>query len=340
VTEQTAKRPEPPQSLLSQAITPAYVRAVYQLLLGRDPENEEVVTRWTRQANVAAMLRRVISSPEFRAKIGKAHVEPPPFMPMTAPPQEIEWQTADDVTAALLAHVKRTWTHLGTERPHRHVLGSDDYAPDRIEKNKRQFFASGAFDCKGLVGALARQGLTPAQFPRLFEFGCGVGRVTPYFAATFAQVTACDVSPSYLAIARETVRTADAGKVTLNLGDADTFGMTEPFDLWFSRIVLQHNPPPVIAMILRRALTLLAPGGAAYFQVPTYGRGYRFAVADYLAGTVRSGQLNAEMHVLPQSAVFEIAGQAGCHALEAWPDGSTGRLPAELISTMFILRKS
>ena len=37
-----------------------------------------------------------------------------------------------------------------------------------------------------------------------------------------------------------------------------------------------------MAFILRRALACLAPGGLAVFQVPTYVRGYRFAVADYL----------------------------------------------------------
>jgi len=46
--------------------------------------------------------------------------------------------------------------------------------------------------------------------------------------------------------------------------------------------VLQHNPPPLIAMILARLLAGLAPGGVAYFQVPVWLPGYRFRVADLL----------------------------------------------------------
>src|SRR5271169_236009 len=41
-------------------------------------------------------------------------------------------------------------------------------------------------------------------------------------------------------------------------------------DLFFSIIVLQHNPPPVILGILDAAFAGLRPGGLAFFQVPTY----------------------------------------------------------------------
>ena len=43
----------------------------------------------------------------------------------------------------------------------------------------------------------------------------------------------------------------------------------ERVDLVYSLIVLQHNPPPVIRLIVRAFLKALNPGGVAYFQVPT-----------------------------------------------------------------------
>jgi SAM-dependent methyltransferase len=98
--------------------------------------------------------------------------------------------------------------------------------------------------------------------------------------------------------------------------------MTAPFDLWFSRIVLQHNSPPIIALILRRALSLLAPGGVAVFQVPTYAKNYAFMLDRYLGRLDQDGQI--EMHVLPQHVVFAIAAEAGCVALEVLEDGSIG----------------
>jgi SAM-dependent methyltransferase len=169
-----------------------------------------------------------------------------------------------------------------------------------------------------------------------FEFGCGVARVTPYLAKVFSKVTACDVSTAHLQIARQVVARSGARNIELTLAGSEEFGMTSPFDLWFSRIVLQHNPPPIIALILRRALSLLAPGGVAVFQVPTYCRGYRFNTADYLAALTGSG--NIEMHVLPQAAVFRIALETGCVPLEVREDEATG-LGSAWISNTFVVTK-
>jgi hypothetical protein len=111
--------------------------------------------------------------------------------------------------------------------------------------------------------------------------------------------------------------------------------MSTPFDLWFSRIVLQHNSPPIIALILQRALALLSPGGVAVFQVPTYARGYGFSLDRYLARLHDDSAI--EMHVLPQPVVFAIAEAAGCVAVEVLEDGSIG--VANWYSNTFVFRK-
>jgi SAM-dependent methyltransferase len=115
---------------------------------------------------------------------------------------------------------------------------------------------------------------------------------------------------------------------------APDFGMAETFDLWFSHIVLQHNPPPVIANVLRRMFSMLAPGGVAIFQVPTYSPGYRFNAEVYLA---EPRQKNIEMHCLPQPVVFKLAAQAGCIPLEVREDLAMGY---PWISNIFVFRKS
>ena len=53
------------------------------------------------------------------------------------------------------------------------------------------------------------------------------------------------------------------------------------YDVFFSTIVLQHNPPPLIAYILRQVLTQLNAGGVAFFKVQTYGLGYSLLVFAY-----------------------------------------------------------
>jgi hypothetical protein len=111
--------------------------------------------------------------------------------------------------------------------------------------------------------------------------------------------------------------------------------MAEPFDVWFSYIVLQHNPPPVIAMVLRRALSMLAPGGVAIFQLPTHALGYRFDLAAYLAAPVSDA---IEVHCLPQSVVFRLAAEAGCVPLEVREDTAMGP-PSHWLSNSFVFAK-
>jgi hypothetical protein len=105
------------------------------------------------------------------------------------------------------------------------------------------------------------------------------------------------------------------------------------FDVLFSILVLQHNPPPVIAHIIDRLLRGLKPGGVAYFQVPTFRAGYRFSTKEYLES---SGQ-GMEMHVLPQRYIFPIAGRNGCEVIEVGPDNMTWSL--DFVSTTFLLQK-
>ena len=62
----------------------------------------------------------------------------------------------------------------------------------------------------------------------------------------------------------------------------DQIAALPTFDCFISLIVLQHNPPPVIAFLLRTILRKLTPGGLAYFQVPTYQRGAVFKADEYL----------------------------------------------------------
>lgn len=337
---------------LDQSLSPETIRLAYQLFVGREPENEQMVQHALTYGTVERLRTAFFRSPEFRgicqSELRLAASPPPPAqpaaalaplrrVPLDAPPLTVEWRTDEATAAALLAHVRDTWTRLGIEQPHWSVLSSDQFRPDRIEANEAAFFASGDNDVAQLLAILRRNGIDPATLPRAFEFGCGIGRVTAHLARAFRNVTVCDVSASHMAIAQDKVYDSGARNLAFHLADSDEFGMAAPFDLWFSRIVLQHNPPPIIAMILRRALSLLAPGGIAVFQVPTYAAGYSFGIAAYLAGL--GGESQIEMHVLPQQVVFQLAREAGCETLEVLEDSSAG--PAsQWNSSTFVMRKA
>jgi hypothetical protein len=111
--------------------------------------------------------------------------------------------------------------------------------------------------------------------------------------------------------------------------------MAQPFDLWFSFIVLQHNPPPIMAAILRLALKWLVPRGLAVFQIPTYARQYRFEIDSYLESAPTPGAF--ELHCLPQSAVFAIAHEADCRIREVFEDSSIGE--PDWVSNVIVLEK-
>lgn len=108
--------------------------------------------------------------------------------------------------------------------------------------------------------------------------------------------------------------------------------------MFFSMIVLQHNPPPLIAYILMQVLTNLAPGGLALFQVPTYQLGYSFRVEDYLNQPIGE-EPEIEMHVLPQGEILKIVYATGCRLVEIREDGFTGD-PEGVSNTFFVQKAS
>jgi hypothetical protein len=101
-------------------------------------------------------------------------------------------------------------------------------------------------------------------------------------------------------------------------------------------IVLQHNPPPIMRLILRRALAGLSRHGIAYFQIPTYMPGYTFDTATYLKAAPDGPVM--EMHCLPQRDVFELLANSDCVPLEVQRDASIGN-PDNWLSYTFLAQK-
>ena len=186
-------------------------------------------------------------------------------VPLDVPAIEVEVTVEPDLAATLLAHVEQTWNRLGQEQPHWSVLSADQFKPDRIAEHEDDFYASGAADTNMLLAVLRRNGFAPERFARVLEYGCGLGRVTAHLASAFPAVIACDISQSHLLQAKQTLARTGTTNAEFRLVSLPEFGMHNSFDLWFSRIVLQHNPPPVIAMILGTGARLLSAGSVWRF---------------------------------------------------------------------------
>jgi SAM-dependent methyltransferase len=305
----------------------------YRLMLDREPKGTEIEDR-QRFPDTGALRRELVQSEEFRQKNGSLFW---PSFSGDEPAMAVQLGTTEAEREALFAHVQATWEHLGKTEPHWSVLTAEQFKQARISGSEEAFYRTGAANVQTLWRTLERNGVDPKILDVCLEYGCGLGRVTRWLAERFSAVYGYDISRAHLDGAADYLARQGVGNVELRhiSGPADLDRLARA-DLVYSVIVLQHNPPPVIEAIVTALLNALNAGGVACFQVPTYQRGYRFVSGEYLMQ--RAGCCDMEMHVLPQSRVFELADACGARVLEVFEDKWTGITDGGRSNT-FLLRK-
>ncbi len=279
--------------------------------LHRPVNDEKAYAFFESLDSLDAVYETILGSPEFRGRLA-----PPPQV-IDSTRLEVDAAAAPEDLARMVAHVERIWTQLGRAEPHWSVITDARYKAAAFAANEAQFVAHGQQDESRLAAAMSRAGLDPARYQTCFELGCGVGRITAWLARRFPQVIGADISTAHLAVARADL----AGRANVALRHIPTLAALQalpPFDVFYSYIVLQHNPPPVIAAILAQVLGRLAPGGIGFFQLPVWIPGYRFRIAEYLAETRPEAM---EMHMLPQRDLLAVVQETGCRVLELREDG-------------------
>jgi SAM-dependent methyltransferase len=318
-------------------VTPEAVAWAYRLLLDREPENQDVVDDWvTKLTSLQELVQEFIRSDEFKAKYRLLRS---PAMSGAEPKMRIETVLSEPDLQILFQHIQDTWQHLGETEPHFSVLTSELFEQSKIQETKAIFYESGQYEVDRLFKALDRNGINYSLFKSCLEYGCGVGRVTRWLSERFARVYGYDISRSHLQLAESYLAEEKIRNVTLHhirkVQDIETLPKV---DLVYSLIVLQHNPPPIINLIIREFIKILNPGGVAYFQVPTYRLDYAFSLKDYLSHEAQARQM--EMHVLPQKQIFEIVKQEGGKVIEVIEDNLTGEVPYKEMSNTFIIQKA
>lgn len=309
------------------------VRQGYRFILGREPENAQVIDDHRRHADLETLRRALLNSNEFRAKLNLTLKAVGQLRRSQASPPTGEAEPAQ--LARLFERIREEWTKLGEEEPYWSVLTNELYRSERIAEHREEFFASGAGDIALLDAALARHRLAiPAQGVAL-ELGCGVGRASMHLAPRVAELHGYDVSPGNLAEAEQNLAGRGIGNVKLRrIHSVEDYETIPAFDLFFSNIVLQHNPPPVARHILDRVAAKGRPGALLAFQIVTYGEGYRFEIESYLA----SPRMGMEVHALAQSAVFAVLAARGYRVLEVIEDDSAGS--SRLMSQSFLAQRA
>lgn len=313
------------------------VIAAYRLLFGREPENDTVVTHYATEVSDLRTLRQLfINSGEFREKYESLQGPRPPRAPFSGPPIDVQLTGTPDELASLFARVKQQWQHLGETEPHWSVLTNESYFQDVFHMNRDAFFQSGVAEVDTFIATLKRARVERSQLRRVVELGCGVGRVTAALATKFDDVVGVDISAAHLRLAEELPRNTEANAISFRqLTSIDAVPQIGKFDVLYSRIVLQHNPPPVMARLLSDFLEQLNVGGVAFLQVPTYKAGYRFRIADYIQNqNVRE----MEMHYFPQSELLDLIGKSRCRILELREDDAIG-VSVSAVSNTILMQK-
>ena len=167
---------------------------------------------------------------------------------------------------------ERTWRVYGREDAYYAVCNEEAFRGARLDDAARQaFFDSGEAHVAWVLGAIRRT--IDAEFApaRVFDFGCGVGRLLLPFARRAAEAVGGDVAPEMLEEARRNAALAGLTNVALVRTDDALSAVSGPFDLVHSFIVFQHIPPDRGVAIAMRLVDRLRPGGVGALHF-TYAR--------------------------------------------------------------------
>jgi len=306
----------------------------YRFFLGRDPESPQAVHAHLGAKDELQLAKALMRSPEFAARRRQLGLERINDLRELAR-LEVDSEATPAELAACLAKIKASWSHLGAVTPHFSVLTDNRFLPDGLAAALGDFWATGRIEAEITVRIFERHGLSLSG-KTCVEYGCGVGRVTTSLSRSFARIDAYDISPNHLALALQRALELGVGNVRFHECAVDSIVDLERCDAFYSRFVFQHNPPPVITELTRKALGALKPGGIAVFQIPTYISGYHFSLPEWLG----SEQLaDIQMHCLPQSKVFALIAELGCDLLEVREDDATGER-GRMVSNTFVARKA
>jgi 2-polyprenyl-3-methyl-5-hydroxy-6-metoxy-1,4-benzoquinol methylase len=301
------------------SITPEVVNWAYRLFLDRDPENDTVVDEKAETCRSTLELRRVfMRSEEFKSKNAVL-----PTLSGHEPPITVEYSVSDEELQKIFTRIQSSWTSLGLDDPYYSVLTRGKFWKKLMSRKRiDEFYESGKQEVERIFKTLARNSIDHTSFRECLDFGCGAGRISRWLSEEFEKIHAYDVSGNYLKMAQKYLSEQEISNVEFHqVTSVDDLGGFPKVDFVYSVIVLQHNPPPIIHRAIMQFMKALNPGGIAFFQLPTYKEGYRFLLEEYLND--ESPQEEMEMHVLPQSAVFEIVREENGQILEVVEDFST-----------------
>ena len=295
----------------------------YRVFLERAPESAEVIAHHrAAHPHRGSFFNALMQSPEFNRRVSGLAVRHALHGQLTAPVAAIQHDAPPETMDRMIARIREQWTHLGEVDPHWSVITAEKFRADQMgnPENLALFRASGEREA-GLIDLFGARTGVPHHGGVCIELGCGVGRVTRRLADRFDRVVALDISPGNLALCDAYMAEEGVTNVETRLmrGLEDFDDLPEAY-FFFSVITLQHNPPPIQKLILRKIFQRLRPGGLCLFQALGEAAGYSFEAESYLSGLAPE----MEMHVLPRAVILAEMRAQGLWPLDVVADAHTG----------------
>jgi ubiquinone/menaquinone biosynthesis C-methylase UbiE len=162
--------------------------------------------------------------------------------------------------------MRKQWDNIVKINPFYGIDASPEFEGEEI--NEQLFWHKGRQEAERFLKAL---GLGDTSSSVMVEIGCGLGRMTHYFAERFAHVYAMDVSAEMIKRAKDKWKNLTNVDFILGSGSDLRPIISHSIDLVFSYLVLQHVlDEKIVLNYIRESARVLRCGGTAFMQVRTY----------------------------------------------------------------------
>ncbi len=191
--------------------------------------------------------------------------------------------------------MKQQWDSIADENAFYGVLSCDEFEnPNNVDINK--FWETGRNDVNKILEIV---GLENTKSLSLLEIGCGLGRMTHYFAECFGEVYALDVSSEMLSKAENYWKHLPNINWILGSGEDLSTVADESVDCVLSFRVLQHIPNrDVVINYIRESERVMKKGGTAFLQFRMAPQSLSLAVLKYNIITLLPTSLHNSLRMI------------------------------------------
>lgn len=167
------------------AVSAESVIWAYRLLLGREPESDDVINKHMNAASQKILVENFMRSGEFSSKFP---LTKPSVRHLNTRSIDIQVKCTDSELNTMLTRIALGWKNLADSQPHWSVLTNELFLEKNIDQNIEHFYETGRSWISVVLATLERNNVDCSALHSVLDFGCGVGRLTLALAEHFKHV--------------------------------------------------------------------------------------------------------------------------------------------------------